>query len=1189
MNNDEIISVVEASNLVSDEVLEQLRDRLENAKQPVDLKLAVKWLVQKEHVTSEQGRRLLSRAGGAGPAPGSAAPARPAPAKRTAPPDEDDGLELVDEADPVAEAELIEEGLELFPLGDSAGPAPAAKSPGSKSPASKSPAGKADQRWAGTPRAPEKRAEMRRSPDRPAPRRPAGGIDDMGGLFAEPLGGPLTGGADLIGAAAYGDAGFDQEPEDPRGQGKPKVKGNVWDSPLLLTVGGSILALSILGVVLLWRVNRLDADEVFRKAEEFYKTGSYTQAIEQFDKFLKEFPEHKEASAAKVDLGMAKMRQAVDGARDWTKTLPAAKGLIDEIKTEDKFGNAQPELAVLLPRIAEGLAHQAAKKPDLQVVERAEEALKLVDKYVSKNQRPTQKLADVQASLALTRHVLGRDEALEKAVAGIKQAIDEGSPQAAYALRKDLVKSYPELAGNDALREAVLSLSKAEQTAVEYVAQPRAAEPADVQSPLEADMVMGVRRGGKAPGLSGRAVHVLAGGAVYGIDAETGDTLWRRFVGFDTSYVPRPLTADPDADVLVADSVRHEVLRVEGRSGKLRWRHVVGEPFDAHPVVARNHVWVATRGGRLLTVDVETGESPGFVKLPQPTRVGPAFDSRGQFCFQLAENSNLYSLDTQTNRCQEVLYLGQDPESIHVPPLVVSPYVFVVKDNGTSDSLLLVLSADDRGTSLKQAQESLTLAGHVFAPLQVAGRTLVAATDRGAIYTYEINPPDTGKPLTLVADKPAETRAPLVRYPLLRNAELWVAGYGLTKYDIQSSRGQLEPKWIRDETDTMLGPPVATGDVVICSRRKGNDPEVRVRAANGKDGTPYWEAQIAAPPAGAATTDAASGRLVLFNRLGAIFDVSPERLTGRVIEQAVASPDEPREDLAGDAGASPLAGGRWALSSPGGVRALVAEAQSPRALHWIDLPDPLAAPAVRLGAGMLAPGELGQIFLLDAATGESLVDPFQPKLDPDGGYRWAKPVPLGEREALVADGRRMLYRLGVADKPRPHLVALAQVELPGPLPGPLAVLSKSVYAVNGQNELKAFGLPNLSPGKAWPLGAGLAWGPFAAGSCVLAATLDGQLLCLDDDQNEVWKITWDRGPLAGEPLVEGDDYWISSQAGGLFRLSAKTGEELGALDVGEPIAAGPTSLGDRLVLAGYGGTLMVVKKESGVGGQASGK
>ncbi|OYV48473.1 MAG: hypothetical protein B7X10_03015, partial [Burkholderiales bacterium 21-58-4] len=88
--------------------------------------------------------------------------------------------------------------------------------------------------------------------------------------------------------------------------------------------------------------------------------------------------------------------------------------------------------------------------------------------------------------------------------------------------------------------------------------------------------------------------------------------------------------------------------------------------------------------------------------------------------------------------------------------------------------------------------------------MEAAGRTLVAATDRGAIYSFEINPPDPGPPLIKVAEKPAEDRAPLVRYPLLKDTQLWVGGLGLTKYDVQASRGKLDPRWVKDEGDTFL-------------------------------------------------------------------------------------------------------------------------------------------------------------------------------------------------------------------------------------------------------------------------------------------------------------------------------------------------------------------------------------------------
>ncbi|MGH7137668.1 MAG: hypothetical protein ACREHD_18125, partial [Pirellulales bacterium] len=103
----QVVAIIEQSNLVADEVIAELRQRLEKSRQPVDLKTAVKWLVQKEHITSEQGRRLLTRSGA--PTPG----AKPAPA-------DDDDLKLFEEppaAPPPSKA----------PAAKSAGKAPAAR------------------------------------------------------------------------------------------------------------------------------------------------------------------------------------------------------------------------------------------------------------------------------------------------------------------------------------------------------------------------------------------------------------------------------------------------------------------------------------------------------------------------------------------------------------------------------------------------------------------------------------------------------------------------------------------------------------------------------------------------------------------------------------------------------------------------------------------------------------------------------------------------------------------------------------------------------------------------------------------------------------------------------------------------------------------------------------------------------
>ncbi len=1185
----QIVATIEDSNLVADEVLQELRGRLEKSRQPVDLKSAIKWLVQKEHITSDQGRRLLTRAAGAASAP-AAGGAKPAPA--------DDDLQLFEEPDaappvkapagkePVSKAPAarpapangddIDDGLELFPLDDAEqaaepgrGARPAAQPKQPAAPSKQSAA-----RWAGTPK--ERPAGTRRPPAEPAEP-----VYDAHSPAAARQAPPE---ADLFGAADQGGFAEEQPVREPKQ--KKKVGGggdrSVWDTKLMLLGGGGLLVIIIGIVFFVVRIGRLSGDDLFTKAEDSWKSGSYTQAISQYDKFLEEAPDHTEVGSARVHRGLARMRQTVEGSRDFAKTLAAAKETLKEIASEEKFGEAQDELRALLPQIAEGLAKQAAEKQDMELVKQAEETLALVEKYVRKAGRPEKRLADVRASLELTKRTMGRDAALKEAVAGIEKSIAENAPQRAYQIRKDLLKQYPNLAGNESLQAAVLSLSKAEQAAVTFQAEAKQAAPADAQSPIEAEVVMADRHGRNAPGVKGQIVPMLAGGAAYAFEADTGQILWRRFVGYDTNYVPRPLGAEAESDLLVVDSQRHEVLRVERRSGKLKWRFVVGEPFDAHPAVAREHVWLATREGKLFKIELESGNSPGYVSLPQGLRVGPAFDSRGQVCYQLGENANLFAISTANLQCQEVLYLGHEPESVHVPPVVVSPYVFVVEDQGVRDSLLHILIADDNGANIRQAQEPVLLSGHVLAPLEASGRTLVAATDRGGVYSFEINPPDPGPPLVKVAEKPADDREPLVRFPLLNDTQLWIAGNGITKYDVLASRGKLEPRSTKDEGDIFVERPALLGKVLIHARRRGNQPDVVVAAVSADDGSRYWETSVSAPPAGAPLSDAASGRMLLFNRVGALFSMSPDDLLKSGVRNAVEAPSEMSAAFSGPVAASLLADGGAAFSSTAvGAKAQVAGKTGPQ--RWLPLPDALGAPAVAFHGGLLAPGKLGQVRVIDPTSGGNLLQPFQPRLGRSPEYRWSTPLIISDDELLLADGESLLYRLGVAAKPEAHLMALAEAKLAGPVAAPLAVAGATAYAVNGANELVAFslgagGAKSLTLGKSWPLPAPVTWGPYSTGSQIVLATLDNHLLALNDRQEMAWQIEWKHGPLSGTPLVVDDALLLPTKSGQLCKLAAISGDEQGVVELGEPLAAGPVALGDRLLLAAKSGTLLVVAK-----------
>ena len=154
----------------------------------------------------------------------------------------------------------------------------------------------------------------------------------------------------------------------------------------------------------------------------------------------------------------------------------------------------------------------------------------------------------------------------------------------------------------------------------------------------------------KVPDAEGQVALAAVDGAVYGLDAATGKVLWRRFVGFD---------ANPQAAGLSADAACRRARQrrpagrygrttnccgVEGATGRLRWRHAVGEPFDAYPVVADDRILVATRSGKLITIAAESGDSAGYVQLPQGLRVAPVVDPRRSMAYQVADHTNLFVL-----------------------------------------------------------------------------------------------------------------------------------------------------------------------------------------------------------------------------------------------------------------------------------------------------------------------------------------------------------------------------------------------------------------------------------------------------------------------------------------------------------------------------------------------------------------
>lgn len=1170
MTNEELLQTLDNSDLLPAGLVAAVRRKVAAEGDRIQPAMIVRGLIAKGHLTQVQGDRLL------------ATPARPA--ARPVPADVDDDLEVLpdddeDEGDdmlppppPAAPArgniapELAEtreagpEDLELLPGDDDAADAPVAKA---LPVAARAPIPTAK---------PAKKSKTEKKSWRGQVSKSRKGKNED----------------ELLGGAVAADAAEGSPLRDSKGKRAAKsgkatkrAAGGSWDSPFLLIGGGTLLGLCILGAVLFFVLGRESGDKAFKQAEDDYNAGAHAQAIAEYNHYLEKFPKHTEASHARVHRGLAMMRQSADNAADGSRALATAKTVIGEISSEKTFGEAQTELAALLPKIANNLAVQASAKPSETLISEAREALALVEKYVPTKLQDAARQHDIEASVALTAHRLEVSTALAAGIAEMKQAIDAGKPQEALAARGKLLQAYPELRDDKSLAETIAAAAQAQRAQVKFESASQAAPTDEPASPILGSVSLFSTTGAAAPADESPYAIVLAAGAGYGLDARTGKPLWRRFLGIETTYVPQIIKTAAGPGALAVDTARNELLMLDPATGKIRWRQPLTDGTDATPLITRSKIVVAGRKGTILQFNRETGQLDGTIALPQPLHVAPALDQRERLYYQLGEHSNLYVLSAQSGECPEVFYLGHDAESVAIPPLVVGRYVFVAVNSGAEDAVLKVLLANDDGLGL-QVVEQLPLRGHVYSPLESSGRSLLITTDRGAIYSLEMGPPDAGKPLTKVAEKPADEKPPRVEYPVMRNSEMWLAGYGLTRYDMQAARGALNPKWIDNTDATVVHAPSIMGAAIVYATQRDDTPGVTVISINGADSKHYWETRLAVPLAAEPILEQEPDQAVALASSAALFEVPWANLK-RKLAEPVASETGNKTSLPAGAPLSRLAGGRFVLpltapTSATGLReVLVCE---PRAetgrLRRRTLPDAASAWPTAMGNALVVPGKLGQVLVLDPDTGQNVVEPFQPVVAAGNEINWGPPAVLSDTQLLIFDGATKLYRLEVVATPRPHLEATATVDVSDPLISPIAVRGEFAYAVDSGNSLCAFHLPDLAPGERWPLGSKPAWGPKLVGKQILVAGLNGQLSCLDDQQRLAWQETLPTGELAGGPVDAGDSILVASGSGTLFKLAADTGKPTAQIEIGQPLGFGPISWHKNLLFAGRDGALHIV-------------
>ncbi|MEO8497381.1 MAG: PQQ-binding-like beta-propeller repeat protein, partial [Planctomycetota bacterium] len=855
---------------------------------------------------------------------------------------------------------------------------------------------------------------------------------------------------------------------------------------------------------------------------------------------------------------------------DSQRAYETAKEQLPTVQNLQPFSTARDELATLLPLIPEGFIKKAKQAADTdgkeEMVKKAELALAdLINKpeYIPTGKRDATRLDQIDNDLLIVRRSITQDRDMAKAIVEINQHAAADKTVEAYEVYNNLLKIYPVTVDNEGVQAAVSGITEKQKKLVKIEEEAINALTTNEASKTEYRVILASTTTNAAKGvprLNGQVMPLLAAGSVYGVDAGTGRVLWRRYVGHVTRHHPQPLGGQADADILIADVQRQEIVRVKAATGELVWRLPIGENF-ASPSIAGDQIYVATNSGKILQVDAVTGNSARRVAMPQGLEVSPGVAQIHPYLIQLGDHSNLYAISTASLACEEVVYFGHKAGTVATPPLIVQDHVLIAENAGRNFCLLHIfkITPGGDGSLLRRPQKPIRLKGNVIAPMVLYGRRPLVVTDLGEVNVFNVDfNATTDTVTTATAPLPASRSAPLLSYPVVEGTTLVLADDKLVKYQLQVTTKQITQKSVTNISEPCIAPPRLFGDILIVTQRKAGSTGATVSALQVDNfSSSEWQTQIGTP---ISWVGSAGKKLDVISAAAALFEVD-----GDVLKAG--SSNNPAVTVSTAGGALSFtdqvgfASGKVAFFNPAdNARALIytpgAGAGRLRIVQLKLSGAKVTCIPVAFQDGLLSPLNNGSVVLANTTTGENLVLPFQPELAPGEDVKWQRPAVLGDAFVIV-DDRKNIYRVGVKPEPKPFLAPLLSGKLEVDIDSDLAVAGDTIYGVvrnSGGDVIVALSAADLKSVKEITLTGRIIWGPVTVGTTVLCLSSAEGLLCLEAGGNQRWANSAGcGGQPAGVPLEVGGDFVFALREGSVVRMAGASGERVAESQIGEPL------------------------------------
>lgn len=963
-------------------------------------------------------------------------------------------------------------------------------------------------------------------------------------------------------------------------------------SPLVLSLGGGAAVLAVLAGTYWFMIGRDIVGRELKAIEDHLTEQQFGPAIEKLEVFIVERGRHERANEARFMLAKARIdKQIVGSVPDWAKGLEQVDAYIKDCRDLEGYADRKAELLEYSITIALGSLKTAAdvaktakdeKGLDFcrSLIEVSDSAALNIDGFAPEDAPATKEKEDIKIAREAAERAIHKRSTIHKAYALIEKHLNNRLPIPALKARRDLLVQYPDMERDRKLvgfLDEALTLEKSLITR-EPLDRPALTEdrPLPVPPPLS---LTPHTRSTTDETSEDRNVFAVAQGCCYGVDTVTGDTKWRRAIGPDTPFFPRPVDTTVDG-LLLFDTRWQELVLIDRLTGQLAWRQPIEEPVSGEPLIHDGQVYLPTLGRHLYKIDLQSGQATSRLTFSQPVYSPPVLVRDSPNLVVAGDEGVTYVVSLRQMECIAVWPTFQPPGSIDVPMLAMGSLILMPENGPSAGCTLRVFDATDVENAFPEIGTK-EIPNQVRDPLLLRGNKLFVPAVGEQFSAFTVSDNREQEPLLDIARPPAKSEYDGAVYLLDGpDGRLWSASDQLRKF-------QLTQDALPEDQEQRIfigaaGQPLQKiGETVFVGQRALGSDAIRFVLVDGEEMSEFSKTVVGTGII--AILPISSDSILCLTSTGEVLQVNSQKLeTGGFLFQAEGSIQIP-EDVNEPLLAGVLPGNRIAVTCGGKSPMLWVINQAGKISQEVTLSKGAVLDPIPLAGGAVV--ALPTRLQLLGMPGGRQVEDFMGTIEQNESTQWASIVPIDDEYILVTDVSGSIRRLGYRTSPKPHLQRVETLDVDQKVHVPPAVDKGRLVITDASGRTQLLDVNGFRQAAETTLDSPAFGRLTILGERVLVQTEDGKLryLSLENRLAEVWAIDLGGDSLSGTPVIEGGSLVAGTMQGRVLVLDPESGEEKKSLQLDQPIEHGPFRLGSHLVVVSTDGSLYRIESSLGEG------